>query len=771
MSTLERQKLAVLNRQDTAAPFTIVALHCEQMREWGTRGGNVELRPLQDSTENHRKTLIDKIWSENQLEQRLDYVMDCFTCRGEILWLVLPDASMKCGYTIDFYVGGLHNPDPQYRVFFKHGGRKIERIVICYDYESQASEKSNSKFVTNQNTKLTKKWVRIDITTDYIKVRENLDQKPDLLAPEENAVNPFDKENVRVYPNSFTPFTPVVICRNNQRRLGQEGSDDFTWIQSLIEKHDGLVSKSYHNLNLFSNPIFVTSRSQKDVMQGGGLGSTPTQTWGSANRFVSHDITGYSTNTQDIMNYGEVRYPGGRTGVGGLETSAGTIDTIISDVGQDERFGFVQPPAPVGGDQNLWIKQIRELIHWCLGGVDPVGGLTSGSTWGEVKTLFGRVQNTADKKMTSLMKFGLCEIFEKIIYREELMWKTQFFDYINKVFPNTYPYQKAEDVPDEMCQQFYAANQQQQLPVMLPKFQGLLPFGDRTITWRYTRDVFQLTTRERLDLSIAGRNDREDGLSQEYVLRQQHPDMTDQEVKNAMSGFSPRVVGTILQAIQGLIGLNGALMQTPSMENPQLPMAITLGIPNLIAQGVKTLEKELEYGIPEYEDATKTSTTYYPVNEFVPQNPSIDGNITNNISSNIVNNNEELRNVNTTTEQLTINSTLSEVLGAIANLTNPSTTNSVQPTVTSSPSAANAGLGQPSIQSAISQRQPDGADSFWAGIDPNQWREYGITPADARAIVSNIQQSAAIQPQSIPTTSPIQQSRPKRSKRANRRSR
>jgi hypothetical protein len=277
----------------------------------------------------------------------------------------------------------------------------------------------------------------------------------------------------------------------------------------------------------------------------------------------------------------------------------------------------------------------------------------------------------------------------------------------------------------------------------MPEFQGLVPFGDRTVNWRYTRDVFQLTTRERLDLSIAARNDREDGLSQEYVLRQQHPDMTDQEVKNVMSGFSPRVVQNALGAIQGLIQLNGALMQMPSPENPKMPWAITLGLPNLIGQGVKTLEKELEYGVPIYEDSNKTSSTYFPLDKFSApdysvQNPSINGNITNN--------NEVNSNDNFTPEQLTINSPLNTILRTIASLANASP-NSLSATSPSSTVNANAGFGVSSVQSAVPERQFDGSDSFWAGIDPNQWREYGVSPADARAMVSRLQQPV---PESVP---------------------
>jgi hypothetical protein len=83
----------------------------------------------------------------------------------------------------------------------------------------------------------------------------------------------------------------------------------------------------------------------------------------------------------------------------------------------------------------------------------------------------------------------------------------------------------------------------------------MLPTGDREVMWRYTREVFQNTTREELDRSIAARNEREDGLSQEWVLRKQYPNMTDQEIKNAMSGFSPRVVQNAAVGIQTTLQL------------------------------------------------------------------------------------------------------------------------------------------------------------------------------------------------------------------------
>ncbi len=53
--SLESLIKSVLDRDGKhGGEATTVALHCAQMREWGVRGGNIELRPIQDDAKDTR---------------------------------------------------------------------------------------------------------------------------------------------------------------------------------------------------------------------------------------------------------------------------------------------------------------------------------------------------------------------------------------------------------------------------------------------------------------------------------------------------------------------------------------------------------------------------------------------------------------------------------------------------------------------------------------------------------------------------------------------
>lgn len=580
---LETLLRAELNKDGSGGgETTVVSLHCSQMKEWGVRGGAVELRAIQDDGSNRRFNFINRIWQHNELEHRLEYVMDALTCRGEVLWYLQEDPDNPGMYLIEFFVGGQNNPNPEYKVFYREGGRVIEKIIIRYSYDYEL-----------HNTKQ-KKWVQLVINEEVVQQSEGL-QKPDF-----NQLKTFTPSNVKSFRNPFFPYLPCVISKNNPRRLGQKGVGDFDNIRSLIETHEQLVSKAHKNLRIFSNPILVTTRKAEEVMS---RTHNWNNTWAAANRY--YDLTGTpysgSTSTHDVRNFGEQRTP---MGTDNIDSSEGTLDTIFGNVDAGERFGFIQAD-PVSGDQNLWIRSLRELIHWILGGIDPLG-ISASSTFGEIKTLFGRVQNSADKKASSLYgQTGLCKIFERILWKEEIRYKEALFRYIKLNFPQlSAQINEPREITDDFAQQVYELKQSGfELLQNMPQLPGILPLGDRTLVWRYTREVFQNTTREQLDRSIAARNEREDGLTQEWVLRKQYPNMTDQEIKNAMSGFSPRVVEAAAGSINSLIRLYAQFMQIPDPKDPEQAWGLSLGLPELLEQSLSTLRKEIAYGQPEYQPA------------------------------------------------------------------------------------------------------------------------------------------------------------------------
>ncbi len=585
------------NVKNGGGESTVVALHCAQMREWGIRGGAVELRPVQDDTQQTRLKFFNSIWEHNQLSERLDNVMDSFVCRGEVLWYFQPDPNNEGKYLIEYFIGGLNNPEPQYKLFYKPGGREIEKVYIRYSYEQQTT----STGVINKQ----KKWVVVKIDYENITYSESLNKPEfDLFYNNNNQdigyqYNDYNQAKSQSYKNPFKPFLPIIISKNNASQLGQPGADDFYWIQNLIETHEGLVQKAHKNLRMFANPILITTRTANEVLT---QQQNQSNTWASANRFTDGygGIYSGSTNSLDVPSPGMQR---SSFGMHSVNYSEGQLNTIVGNVGEGERFGFIQADA-VSGDQNLWIKQIRELIHWILGGVDPLAGISAGATFGEIKTLFGRVQNTANKKANSLFGYtGLAKVYERVLWLEETKFKKWFLERLQSVNDGYFKRLTLDKFSDELCQQLWVYVQNGQLKINTDDIIGIIPFGDRKVSWRYTREVFQNTTREELDRSIAARNEREDGLSQEFVLRKQYPNMTDQEIRNAMSGFSPRVVKNASEGISIIMKMFETFMQIPDPENQKVPWAFRLGLKEIIEQAMISLKKEISYGVPKYEPA------------------------------------------------------------------------------------------------------------------------------------------------------------------------
>ena len=69
----------------------------------------------------------------------------------------------------------------------------------------------------------------------------------------------------------------------------------------------------------------------------------------------------------------------------------------------------------------MYVKQYRSEIRLALGGVDDID-INLASTAYEIKTLYGRVAATAEKKARSLFTFGLCKLMAMIIKHEEYLF-------------------------------------------------------------------------------------------------------------------------------------------------------------------------------------------------------------------------------------------------------------------------------------------------------------------------------------------------------------
>lgn len=586
-------KAAVDRDGKYGSPSSILAVDLQQKCEFSVRGGNLEFYPAQDDDRDTRKKYLAKLFKDNRLSQRLNYCMALYLTCGEVLWLVLPDRDNPGSYLIDYFHGGATDPDPEYRVFYEAGGRSIATCIISYPYKT-----------SGDNGFETERWVKLKLTKEAIE-QSDLAYKPNLR---QSGIDPTVSDGtnkVTTYPNPFAPTIPVVICPNNPKRTGQEGTSDYHWLRESLEGHEGMVAQIAENLGYFGNPTLVTTRSPSEVTEAISNSSAP-PTFASQNGYKDGFGDGYSSSTR-------VADPRSRS-----KNGKRRIGKIIGGVAEGERFGYIVPD-PVTGDLNLFQRQERELIHYALGGLDPLG-ISSGATAFEIKTLYGRVENTADGKADGLYTHGLALVFEQILYFEERVFKSDLFDMmIQAGGGKKYGLESVDQISDELAQQAYQGYMEGVFK--LPRMpQGLVPMGDRTVYWRYSRPVFKNSTREMLDLSIASRNAREDGLSQEYCLRQQHPDMTDKEISDVMSGFSPRVVESASGAIGTLVQLYQQFMAIPDPEDPKMPWGYRLGIPQMLEQALLTLNKELQYGQPVYDPAqSNPAINDAPSRLFVPR--------------------------------------------------------------------------------------------------------------------------------------------------------
>jgi hypothetical protein len=558
---------------------TTVSLHVSQMLEWGVRGGHIQFKAIQDDN-NIRKDFILKLIEKNRIKPRLDYIMKSLVCRGEILWLITIGADNE--YKINYYTGGKNNPNPEYEVFYSSEFGKQDEIecVLVIDevtdnnmYGGMPLQLYGANFNDNQRKIYYLSFIdkqrtitfRFDIKpanirSFYYMYKNNLDS----ISYSTFVHKPIIKENIFI--NEF----PFVICKNIEHEPNQSGVDDFSVHKGLIEEHNELLSTASENLYIYNTPTLVTSRDASAVVEGANEAQEMiNNTWAGQN--------GYKSPLQSKSN------PGFR------------MPRVFGNVRDNERFAYVQSPDAVSGDQNLFIRQLRELIHWILGGVDPLG-ISSSATFGEIKSLFGRIENTASKKAECLLS-NLCKLLSRIIQREENIAKLSITRTLIASQSTIYSEsQIASVLTDKDFRDLYFYYKE--ININIP---GLPPLGNPKCSWKFTRSVFQNTTRERLDESIIYRNEREDGISQEVALSRLYPDMSDDEIRQMMSGFSPRVVQTDLAGIQGLLQLYTALMQVPDPET-NIPWALKLGLNQLVEQSVMTLQKELQYNIPNFKE-------------------------------------------------------------------------------------------------------------------------------------------------------------------------
>jgi hypothetical protein len=267
-------------------------------------------------------------------------------------------------------------------------------------------------------------------------------------------------------------------------------------------------------------------------------------------------------------------------------------------------------PDSVSGDQNLYVKQYRSEIRLALGGVDDIE-INTASTAYEIKSLYGRVAATAEKKARALFTFGLCKMFSMMIYTEEKNFKESFAIANNmkepviplpEEFEDERKYTAAIEKYENSMKRFINKRDKEisdrlDKGDMPPGVTGLVPDGSPKVNWRWMGEVFEDSTEDVLNNSIVVRNLQELGVDSIEALKYLFPGKTDEERAAMLSGYPFRMVQQTQQSIQSFIGLLGSLYQLPHPQMPDMPLASdpNLDLTGFLYRSLEFLRKELSY--------------------------------------------------------------------------------------------------------------------------------------------------------------------------------
>ena len=564
---------------DMAIDTMIVSSHLAQMRMFMLRRG-IEFYAEQDSF-GKRKEFLARVFESNMLDMKLDSIVDYFLCDGQGLFYFRPTGD---DYQLLFF------PKDSYRAYRAQDGT-LESVVITYSFQvREPNGMDQYPSQTGRGGKL--KYIRLKVYKDRIEQtisNEKLEFENEMGTMTMNA--PGDTE---VLANSLG-FIPAVEVFNHMDCTGSgSGNGEFDWMANQILFHDELVRNVRKNIKFFGNPTLISSRPKHDITESGDEQAfRPT---------ISSQAGFYAQNRPSTR----VSEPFG--GVSPLDGQI-KVPRVIANLEPTDRINYITPDA-VSGDQNLYVKQYRQEIRLALGGVDDLDFGTASSAY-EIKSLYGRVAATAEKKTRGLFDYGLCRLFQMMISVEEEMFRRSFAAALGLEDPEPPLPEDFEEVDEFVKEQEkygrakakYEKTINEELNARLetgdipPGVTGLIPDGNTKVSWRWTGNVFEDSTDDILNNSIVVRNMQELGVDSIEALKFLFPGKTDEERAAMLTGYPFRMVRETQQSFSTFVGLLGQLYQLPHPQTPDLPLASdpNLDITGFLYRSLEFLRKELSY--------------------------------------------------------------------------------------------------------------------------------------------------------------------------------
>lgn len=550
-----------IDRKNSGSESMVVPNHIKQIVLFMTRQG-LEFLVDQDTPDEKRRKFIDKTIKANKLDMYYQGIASLFVATGGVLWLMQPTLD---GYSIYWFHSGKENNSiddvkSQYMVFYSPNGREMQEVVIRYKYY----DRSPSQMYYAQSSMGSERWVRLRVKTDTV-TQEFFNAEPPL-----DVYNFSGGYAPPIQTNSFINtlgYIPCVESPNLPYFPGDSGRSDFAMVSDQIEAEDTVRGAIMQNIFTFGNPTLITTRSRDEVMQK--TTEIGTQSWAASQGFK--DLT-------------SVRIGGRRNDGGWAARQYEKIVPVIGNVGADERFGYVLPD-PVSPDQARFADTYRTALHGALGGIDPND--QSFSTFGEVKSLYGKVAATANMKSLTLWKHGLSRILELCIMHEERLYMEQFKQWLLTQDSKIDITQVTQEQIEQILWQ-----QQIQPPISI----GLPPYGEVSVNYRYNGDVFEDSPDDKLKRTIYTRNLQELGVGSLEALDAVFPDLSLKEKKAKLSGIPFRIGGEYLGLFNNLLQQHMQLSQVEDPYNPGKALSLRYDMTKLMDSIYTVLSREFSYG-------------------------------------------------------------------------------------------------------------------------------------------------------------------------------
>ena len=570
-------------RGDLSVDSMIVPSHLAQMRMFMIRRG-VEFFSEQDSF-GKRREFIAQVCENNMLDMKLDSIIDYFLCDGQGLFYFRPTGD-------DYQL--LYFPKDSYRAY-RNQKNQIDSIILVYSF---AVKEPNSldAFAQTNGRGGKKKYIRLKVYKD--RIEQTISNEKIEFDDDQAGVMPMHMPGSTEILTNSLGFIPAVEVFNHMDCTGEStGNGEFDWLEHQILYHDELTRNIRKNLKFFGNPTLVSSRPRHDLIESGDeTGFKPT---------ISSQA-GFAPMNGGAMHSTRVSQPFGASSLDGQIK----VPRVIANLEPTDRVQYMTPDS-VSGDQNMYVKSYRSEIRLALGGVDDLD-INLASTAYEIKTLYGRVAATAEKKCQALFTYGLARLFGMMISHEEEMFRKSFSAAIGLQEPVMPLPEEYQEDPEQFIKEYekytkknqkFIQQREESIRATLESGNmplgviGLIPDGSTKVSWRWMGQVFEDSPDDILQHSIVVRNLQELGVDSIEALKYLFPQKTEEERAAMLSGYPFRMVQQTQQSLNSFIGLLGSLYQLPHPQIPDMPLASdpNLDITGFLYKSLDFLRKELSY--------------------------------------------------------------------------------------------------------------------------------------------------------------------------------